>query len=53
MDHYLVLIVAEVLDRIALTGVADEGWNCELHGKFIFQYHLREGVVGYISGDRL
>ena len=51
MDHHLILILAEVLDRVALTGVAFEGWNRELLGKFIFQYDLREGGVGCIGGD--
>jgi len=46
MDHHLVLILAEVLNRIALTGVSIKGWNHELLGKFIFQYVLGEGRIG-------
>ena len=51
MNHHLVLILTEVLDRIALTGVAIKGQNHELLGKFIFHYVLREGRVGCIGGD--
>ena len=51
MDHHLVLILAEVLGRITLTGVAIKGQNCELLRKFIFQHDLRERRVGYIDGD--
>jgi len=50
-DHHLVLILVEILDRIALTGVAVKGWNRELLKKFTFQYALREGKVGCIDGD--
>jgi len=38
MDHYLVLILAEVLGQIALTEVAIKGQNRKLLRKFIFQY---------------
>ena len=51
IDHHLVLILAEMLDRIALNRVAVKGWNRELLEKFTFQYALREGKVGCISGD--
>jgi len=51
MDHHLVLILAEVLNRNALTGVAIKGRNHELLEKFIFQYVLREGRIGCISVD--
>jgi len=46
IDHHLVLILAEVLNRIALTGIAIKGRNHELLGKFIFQYALRKGGIG-------
>ena len=49
IDHHLVLIFAEVLDRVALIGVAIKGRNHELHGKFIFQYAIGEGGVGCIE----
>ena len=51
MDHHLVLILAEVLNRIALTGVAIKCQNYELLGKLIFQYVLGEGRIGCISDD--
>ena len=51
MDHHLVLILAEVLDRVALIGVAIKGQNHESFRKFVFQYDLEEGGVGCISGD--
>ena len=50
MDHHLALILAEVLNRVALTGVAVEGQNRGLLGKFIFQYAIGEGV-GCVGGD--
>ena len=50
MDHHLVLILAEVLNRIVLTGVAIKGRDHELLEKFIFQYNLGEGV-GCIGSD--
>jgi len=40
-----------VWNQIALNGVAIKGQNHELLGQFIFQYVLREGRIGYISGD--
>jgi len=49
--HRLVLIMAEMLDRIALTGVAIKGWNRELLGKFTFQYAPGKGGVGCIGDD--
>ena len=45
------MILAEVLDQIALTGVAIKGWNHELLEKFIFQYALGERRVRCIKGD--
>ena len=51
MDHHLVLILAEVLDKITLTEVAIKGQNHELLRKFIFQYVLRERGVRCIVGD--
>jgi len=45
MDHHLVLISAEMLNWIALTGVAIKGWNYELLGKFAFQYVLEKGEL--------
>ena len=51
MDYHLILILAEVLDRVTLTGVAIKGQNHELLRKFIFQYAPGEGRVRYISGD--
>jgi len=51
MDHHLDLIRAEVLDRVTLTGVAIKDQNQELIGKFVFQYALKEGEVGYTDGD--
>jgi len=38
MDHHLVLILAELLDWVALTGVAVKGQNREFLEKFTFQY---------------
>jgi len=43
MDHYLVLILTEMLDQITLIGVAIKCQNHELLEKFIFQYVLGEG----------
>jgi len=51
MDHHHILILKEVLERIALTGVAIKGQNHELLEKFILQYALRERRVGCIGGD--
>ena len=42
MNQHLVLIPAEVLEQIALTGVAIKSQNHELLRKFIFQDVLRE-----------
>ena len=42
MDHHFILILAEMLDRITLTGVAIKGRNHELLEKFIFYYSLGE-----------
>jgi len=50
MNHHLVLILVEMLDRFALTGVAIKSWNRELIEKFMFQYALRERKVGCIDG---
>ena len=41
MDHYLILILAEVLDRIVLKGVAIKCRNQELLENFIFQCALK------------
>jgi len=43
MNHHLILILAEVLDRTTLTGIAIRVQNHELLEKFIFQYALGEG----------
>ena len=51
MDQHLVLILAEVLKRIALTRVVIKDQNHELLRKFIFQYVLEEGRIGCNSGD--
>jgi len=51
MGHHLILILAEVLNRIALTGVVIKSQNHEILGKFIFQYAFREGRIGCISGN--
>jgi len=51
MDHHLVLLLTEVLNWVALTGVAIKGWNHEFFGKFVFQYGLGEGRIGCINGD--
>ena len=53
MNHYLVLVLTDVLDWVALTGVAIKGRNHELFGEFIFQYGFREGRIGHIYGDGL
>ena len=50
MDH-LVLILAEVLNRITLIRLEIKGKNHELLGKFISQYVHGEGRIGWISGD--
>jgi len=44
MDHHLVLILAEMLDRVALNGVAIKGWNHEFSGNKS-QYAYGEGVL--------
>ena len=51
MDHHLVLILAEMLDWVSLTGVTVKGQNSEFLRKFTSQYVLREGGVGCIDGD--
>ena len=51
MDHNLVLILREMLNRTALNRVAIKGRDHELLGKFIFQYILGEGRIGCNSGD--
>ena len=51
MNHHLVLILAEMLDRVALTRLTVKCWNRELLGKFTFQYALEEERVGCIGGD--
>ena len=50
MNHNLILILAEVLDQVVLTGVAIKDRNHEPLWKFIFQYALGEGV-GCIGSD--
>ena len=50
MDHHLVLILEEVLNRIALIRVAIKGQNHELLEKFIFQFAIKERGVGCIRG---
>ena len=51
MDYHFVLILTEVLDRVAMTGVAVKGQNREFRKKFTSQYILREGGVGCIGVD--
>jgi len=51
MDHHIVLILAKMLNRIALTRVAIKGRNYELLEKFIFKYVPGEGRIECISGD--
>ena len=53
MDHYLVLILVEVLNGITLIGVAIKGRDHELLEKFIFQYILREGELDASVGMAL
>jgi len=50
MDN-LVLVLTEVLDWVALTGIAIKGWNHEPLGKLVFQYGLGEGRIECINGD--
>ena len=45
MDYHLVLIVAEVLDWVTLTGVAAEGWNRELLGNSYSNMTLEKGEL--------
>ena len=51
INHHLILILTEMLDRIALTRIAVKSWNHELLEKFTFQYVLGERGVGCIGGD--
>jgi len=51
MDHHFVLILAEMLNRIALTEVTIKGRNHELLEKFIFSNIPGEGRIRCISGD--
>jgi len=51
MDHYLLLVLTEVLDGVALTGIAIKGQNHKFLEKFVFQCGHREGRIGYINGD--
>ena len=51
IDHHLILILAEVLNRVTMTGVIVEGQSRELLKKFIFQYVFGEGRIGCICGD--
>ena len=51
IDHHLVLILAEILDWIALTGVAIKYWNRELFWKIHIPICLQRRGVGCINGD--
>ena len=51
MDHHIVLILAKMLNRIALTRVVIKGQNYELLEKFIFKYVPGEERIGCISSD--
>jgi len=51
MDHHLVLILREVLDRITQTAVEFKAKDHEFLQKFIFQYAFGERRVGCIEGD--
>jgi len=53
MDHHLVLVLAEVLNCVALARVAIKGWNHELLRKFIFQCGHGEGRIGSINGGSI
>ena len=45
MDYHLVLILAEVLNQIALIGVTIKGQNHELLGKFISSMYSEKGEL--------
>ena len=51
MNYHLVLILAKVLDWVALAEIATEGNNHEFLEKFITQHALGERRVGCICSD--